>query len=111
MIRRPPRSTLFPYTTLFRSDGRHHPIDLFLESLAQDQKHKSIAVILSGTGSDGTLGMDEIKAAGGITFAQDESAAYDGMPRSAMTAGAVDLRLSPPEVARGLGKDARPACV
>src|SRR5438105_1622738 len=41
-------------------DGRHHPIDLFLESLAHDQKHKSIAVILSGTGSDGTLGMDEI---------------------------------------------------
>ena len=62
-------------------DGRHHPIDLFLESLAHDQKHKSIAVILSGTGSDGTLGMDEIKAAGGITFAQDESAAYEGMPR------------------------------
>src|SRR5437762_7379902 len=47
-------------------DGRHHPIDLFLESLAHDQKHKSIAIILSGTGSDGTLGMDEIKAAGGI---------------------------------------------
>src|SRR6266576_825164 len=88
-------------------DGRHHPIDLFLESLAHDQKHKSIAVILSGTGSDGTLGMDEIKAAGGITFAQDESAAYEGMPRSAMMAGTVDFRLSPADIARELGNIAR----
>src|SRR6267143_1317636 len=92
-------------------DGRHHPIDLFLESLALDQKHKSIAVILSGTGSDGTLGMDEVKAAGGITFAQDDSAAYEGMPRSAMMAGTVDFRLSPAEIARELGKIARHAYV
>src|SRR5438105_6597891 len=92
-------------------DGRHHPIDLFLESLAHDQKHKSIAVILSGTGSDGTLGMDEIKAAGGITFAQDETAAYEGMPRSAMMAGTVDFRLAPAEIARELGKIARHAYV
>src|SRR2546428_9717655 len=90
-----------------RVDGRHHPIDLFLESLAQDQKHKSIAVILSGTGSDGTLGMDEIKAAGGITFAQDDSAAYDGMPRSAMTAGGGDFRVSPAGSAPQLGQIAR----
>ena len=92
-------------------DGRHHPIDLFLESLAHDQKHKSIAIILSGTGSDGTLGMDEIKAAGGITFAQDETAAYEGMPRSAMMAGTVDFRLAPAEIARELGKIARHAYV
>src|SRR6267142_5699969 len=92
-------------------DGRHHPIDLFLESLAHDQKHKSIAVILSGTGSDGTMGMDEIKAAGGITFAQDESAAYEGMPRSAMMAGTVDFRLAPAEIARELGKIAHHAYV
>ena len=92
-------------------EGRHHPIDLFLESLALDQKHKSIAVILSGTGSDGTLGMDEIKAAGGITFAQDESAAYEGMPRSAMMAGTVDFRLSPADIARELGNIARHAYV
>src|SRR6266508_3174633 len=92
-------------------DGRHHPIDLFLESLAHDQKHRSIAVILSGTGSDGTLGMDEIKAAGGITFAQDESAAYEGMPRSAMMAGTVDFRLAPAEIARELGKIARHAYI
>src|SRR5882762_8271881 len=92
-------------------DGRHHPIDLFLESLAHDQKHKSIAVILSGTGSDGTMGMDEIKAAGGITFAQDESAAYEGMPRSAMMAGTVDFRLAPAEIAHELGKIARHAYI
>src|SRR5256885_8971611 len=92
-------------------DGRHHPIDVFLESLALDQGHKSIAIILSGTGSDGTLGLDEIKAAGGITFAQDESAAYEGMPRSAMMAGTVDIRLPPPDIARELGKIARHAYV
>src|SRR6266511_3195445 len=92
-------------------EGRHHPIDLFLESLALDQKHKSVAVILSGTGSDGTLGMDEIKAAGGITFAQEESAAYEGMPRSAMMAGTVDFRLSPADIARELGNIARHAYV
>src|SRR6267378_6019610 len=92
-------------------DGRHHPIDLFLESLALDQRHKSIAIILSGTGSDGTQGMDEIKAAGGITFAQDESAAYEGMPRSAAMAGAVDFRLAPADIARELGKIARHAYV
>src|SRR5436309_12836777 len=73
--------------------GQHHPIDLFLASLAQHQVHKSIAVILSGTGSDGTLGLGEIKAAGGITFAQDQTAAYEGMPRSATTAGSVDFVL------------------
>ncbi len=92
-------------------DGRHHPIDMFLESLARDQRHKSIAIILSGTGSDGTQGMDEIKAAGGITFAQDESAAYEGMPRSAAMAGAVDFRLAPADIARELGKIARHAYV
>src|SRR5438874_12556485 len=92
-------------------DGRHRPIDVFLESLALDQGHKSIAIILSGTGSDGTLGMDEIKAAGGITFAQDESAAYEGMPRSAMMAGTVDFRLSPADIARELGNIARHAYV
>src|SRR5881396_2534808 len=88
-------------------EGRHHPIDLFLESLALDQKHKSIAVILSGTGSDGTLGLDEIKAAGGITFAQDQSAAYEGMPRSATMAGSIDFVLPPASIAHELSEIAR----
>ncbi len=95
---------LLPRQTI---DGRHHPIDLFLESLALDQQHKAIAVILSGTGSDGTLGLDEIKATGGITFAQDGSAAYDGMPRSAMLAGSVDFVLPPDAIARELAEIAR----
>lgn len=89
--------------------GQHHPIDQFLESLAVDQGHQSIGVILSGTGSDGTLGLDEIKAAGGITFAQDQSAAYDGMPRSAALAGAVDFVLPPAEIAHKLSEIARHA--
>src|SRR6266536_735870 len=55
--------------------------------------------------------MDEIKAAGGITRAQDESAAYEGMPRSAAMAGAVDFRLAPADIARELGKIARHAYV
>ena len=91
--------------------GQHHPIDQFLESLAADQVHKSIAVILSGTGSDGTLGLDEIKAAGGITFAQDQTAAYEGMPRSATLAGAVDFVLPPADIARQLADIARHAYV
>ena len=60
-------------------------------------------MILSGTGSDGTLGMEEIKAAGGITFAQDESSAkYPGMPQSAARSGCVDLVLPPDQIAREL---------
>src|SRR3989440_86948 len=92
-------------------DGRHHPIDVFLESLALDQGHKSIAIILSGTGSDGTLGLDEIKAAGGITFAQDQSAAYEGMPRSATMAGSIDFVLPPASIAHELSEIARHAYV
>jgi len=52
-----------------RARGQHRPIDLFLRSLAEDQRDRAIGVILSGTASDGTLGLEEIKAEGGITFA------------------------------------------
>src|SRR5271157_4804846 len=83
--------------------GTHLPIDLFLKSLAEDRQAAAIGVILSGTGSDGTLGMEEIKAAGGITFAQDESSAkYPGMPQSAARSGCVDLVLPPDQIAREL---------
>ncbi|MGH9902047.1 MAG: chemotaxis protein CheB, partial [Pyrinomonadaceae bacterium] len=58
--------------------GRHRPIDYFLRTLAEDQRHRAIGVILSGTASDGTLGLEAIKAEGGITFAQEaKSAKYD----------------------------------
>src|SRR5271166_7038509 len=85
--------------------GTHLPIDLFLKSLAEDRQSAAIGVILSGTGSDGTLGMEEIKAAGGITFAQDESSAkYPGMPQSAASSGCIDLVLPPDQIARELAR-------
>ena len=82
-------------------------IDSFFEALAEDQHERAIGVILSGTASDGTLGLESIKAEGGITFAQDESARYDSMPRSAVAAGCVDLVLNPGEIAKELARIAR----
>src|SRR5438309_10759044 len=79
------------------------PIDRFLRSLAEDKGSNAIGVILSGTASDGTLGLAEIKGEGGITFAQDEkSAKYNGMPQSAIAGGCVDFVLPPEEIAREL---------
>ena len=82
-------------------------IDLFFEALAQDQRERAIGVILSGTATDGTLGLEAIKAAGGLTFAQDDSARYDSMPRSAVAAGCVDAVLSPENIAKQLTQIAR----
>jgi len=83
------------------TEGRHMPVDFFLRTLADVQGSQSVAVVLSGTGTDGTLGCKAVKAAGGISFAQDPSSArYDGMPRSAIAAGCVDLVLRPDEIAR-----------
>jgi two-component system CheB/CheR fusion protein len=71
--------------------GPHLPIDLFFKSLAEQRQGAAIGVVLSGTGSDGTRGIEEIKAAGGITLAQDEaSARYTGMPQSALHSGCID---------------------
>ncbi len=86
----------------------HLPINFFLKSLAEDQKSRSVAVILSGTASDGTQGLESIKAEGGFTIAQTpESARYDGMPRSAISSGYVDLILAPKQIAEELGRFAR----
>lgn len=83
--------------------GKHLPIDDFLHSLAQDQQSNAIGIILSATASDGTLGMQAIKAAGGITFAQsEESSGYSGMPHSAIAAGHVDFILTPEQIAKEL---------
>ncbi len=88
--------------------GLHMPIDHFFRSLAEDRKNNAIGVILSGTASDGSLGLKAIKAEGGITFAQDEkSAKYGGMPHNAVMAGAVDLVLSPEGIARELVRISR----
>ena len=79
--------------------GLRLPIDYFFRSLAEDQHEKAICIILSGTGSDGTLGLKAIKGEGGIAFAQSvESAGYDGMPRSAIATGKVDYVLAPDEM-------------
>ena len=83
----------------------HYPIDHFLRSLAAVHGPSAVGVILSGTGSDGTLGLSEIKAAGGVTFAQDErTAQHGGMPQSAIASGAVDLVLPPEEIGHRLGE-------
>lgn len=83
--------------------GLHLPIDYFLRSLAEEVQGKAIGVILSGAGSDGTFGLTEIKAAGGITFAQDEqSARFTSMPKGAVKEGVVDIVLPPAEIAREL---------
>jgi two-component system CheB/CheR fusion protein len=84
--------------------GQHMPIDNFLRSLAERIGQRAIGVVLSGTASDGTEGCRAIKTAGGITFAQnEESAKYDGMPRSAVDAGVIDFILTPKDIARELG--------
>jgi two-component system, chemotaxis family, CheB/CheR fusion protein len=88
--------------------GRHLPIDHFLNSLAKDCGNRAISVILSGTASDGTEGSRAVKAAGGITFAQDEkSAKYSSMPQSAVHAGCVDSVLPPSGIARELARMVR----
>ena len=78
------------------------PIDRFFMALANRQRDGAIAVLLSGTTSDGTLGMRAIRAAGGLTFAQDETARFQTMPRLAIIEGVVDRVLSPAEIAREL---------
>lgn len=87
--------------------GQNRPIDLFLRSLAEDQGYQAIGVILSGTASDGALGCQHFKAAGGIIFAQDHTAQQDSMPKSAIAAGCVDYVLPPDKIANELARIAR----
>jgi two-component system CheB/CheR fusion protein len=90
------------------SDIPPMPIDAFFRSLAAEQQHRAVAVVLSGTGSDGTLGVEAIKGEGGITFAQDErSAKHFGMPASAIAGGSIDFVLSPTQTAAELARIAR----
>ncbi len=79
--------------------GQRLPIDFFFRSLAQDQHERAIGIVLSGTGSDGTVGVRAIKAEGGMVMAQNPaSTEYDGMPRSAIATGLVDFELPPAEM-------------
>jgi two-component system CheB/CheR fusion protein len=80
-------------------------IDTFLRSLAVAHGNDAIGVILSGTASDGTLGLSAIKGEAGITFAQEPSSAkYDGMPVSAIEAGCVDFVLTPVGIAQEIAR-------
>lgn len=87
-------------------DANHIPkpsVNLFLASLAEHAGEQSVAIILSGTGSDGAQGARAVKAAGGIVFAQrPETAKYDGMPRAVIDTGCADLVLAPSEIAHEL---------
>jgi two-component system CheB/CheR fusion protein len=87
-----------------RPDRAVLPIDALFRSLSTDQGSRAIGVILSGTASDGTLGAKAIKAEGGITFAQDETARFDGMPHSAIAAGAIDFILPPADIAHEIAR-------
>jgi two-component system CheB/CheR fusion protein len=98
--------------------GQRLPIDFFFRSLAQDQRERAIGIVLSGTGSDGTLGVRAIKGEGGMVMAQNPaSTEFDGMPRNAIATGLVDFELPPAEMpaqltayaAHAFGKALRPA--
>jgi two-component system CheB/CheR fusion protein len=81
-------------TKLEERRAERAPIDHFFKTLAESHDGHSVGVILTGTGSDGTLGLRRIKQAGGLTIAQDpEEAEHDGMPRSAIGTGMVDAIL------------------
>jgi two-component system, chemotaxis family, CheB/CheR fusion protein len=103
-----------PEVTVHIQQGRLHliprssehpflPISSFFRSLAGELEMRAIGVVLSGNGFDGSAGLRDIKAVGGITIAQDPSTAkYDAMPRAAISTGAVDLVRGPAEIAREL---------
>ena len=96
------------------------PVDVLFRSLAEDQGERVIGIVLSGTGSDGTRGVQAVKEQGGMVLVQDElTARFDGMPRSAIVTGIADYVLSPqempgvllqfitpPYIGRGLGSEA-----
>lgn len=108
----PPNASLTILDAVLRLQPReravpHRSIDTFFEALAQDRREQAIGVIPSGTATDGTLGLEAIKAEGGITFAQDDSAKYDSMPRHAVAAGCVDFVLKPEDIANELARIAK----
>jgi two-component system, chemotaxis family, CheB/CheR fusion protein len=105
----PPRKNLTIFHgTLILSDqepnrGINLPIDILLRSLAEDQGERAVAVILSGSGSDGMRGVRAVKQAGGMIMVQDESTArFDSMPRAAISTGLADFILPPAEMPQQL---------
>ena len=98
----PPDSDLlienYTFKVLSPRAGRNKQIDLFFASLAEAMGTRAIGIVLSGYDGDGTDGCKQIKANGGITFAQDISAEVNDMPRSAQTSGSVDFVLPPEKI-------------
>ena len=86
-----------------RGHGVNLPIDIFLKSLSEQAAERSVAIILSGTGSDGTHGCRLLKESGGLVFVQDpETAKFDGMPQSVLATGIADAVDAPERLARRL---------
>lgn len=86
----------------------NHPIDVFFRSLASGYENRAVAVILSGTGSDGTNGIRSIKEQNGLIIVQTpESAKFDGMPRNAITTGFADMIQKPDAIAKEMGHIAK----
>ena len=86
-----------------RASGPHHPADILFTSLAEERAERSIGVVLSGGDDDGALGIQVIKQAGGIIFAQEPSSAkFPSMPKHAIETGCVDFVLRPNQIAREL---------
>ncbi len=85
-----------------RTKGFTLSIDILFTSLAETHKSNVIGVVLSGSGSDGTEGLKRIKLEGGITFAQNNTAKFNAMPKSAINGGVVDFVLSSAEIAKKL---------
>ncbi|HEY9626502.1 MAG TPA: chemotaxis protein CheB [Coleofasciculaceae cyanobacterium] len=88
--------------------GKPMPVDTFFQSLALERGSEAIGVVLSGSDGDGAASLEAIKAAGGVTFAQDmASSQFGDMPQSAVNTGQVDFVLPPPQIAEELGKISR----
>lgn len=104
----PPDSDLFienyTFSVLSPRIGRNKQIDLFFVSLAEAMGTRAIGIVLSGYNGDGTEGCKQIKAKGGITFAQDDSAEVPHMPHTAQASGFVDFVMPPAEIAGKLKK-------
>ncbi len=91
--------------------GLRHPIDFFFRSLAEDQGERAICIVLSGTGTEGALGLRAIKEKGGLVLVQDlKTTKYDGMPGSAIATGLVDYILPPDKMPGQLMRFIKHAC-
>jgi len=98
--------TVFNHRLRLRDRPSHvtvpKPIDIFFEALASEYRNRAASVIVSGTGSDGSVGIAAVRRAGGLALAQDGSASFGGMPEAAERSGFVDAMLPPMELAKAV---------